>query len=165
MSEDKFIPGAARLDKMGREIVDPRPLEIPAGMKEPESLEAMVRRLVRDGVAVAAIAGSGEVETFEEAEDFDINDGTFDPSSPYEEVFDPVLGRGITHQEWVANEAVYRQRYETAYAKAVDEMAKTDALRAKVRRAVSPNDAPSPPPPGGGRTGGGGGSSGPVSSS
>lgn len=107
---------------------DPTPMEIPAGFKKPESLQEMVQRLVRRQVSEAADAAG--FETFEESEDFEIDD-MFDPSSPYEEVFDPVLQRGITLDEFRRNEAVYRQRYEDAHAKAYRELELSDALRAR----------------------------------
>lgn len=77
----------------GLEIPDPNPMEIPAGMKRPETLAEQVQRLVRTSISAhAAMKGH---ETFEEAEDFDIEDD-FDPSTPYELEFDPVLGRELT---------------------------------------------------------------------
>lgn len=111
-----------------REIPDPTPMEIPAGFKHPESLAEMVQRLVRRQVSDAAEANG--FESFEESEDFEIDD-MFDPTSPYEEVFDPVLGRGITIDEFRRNEAVYRQRYEDAHDKAYRELELSDALRAR----------------------------------
>lgn len=124
------------------ENTDPTPMEIPAGFRKPETMEEMVQRLVRRQVSDAAEAAGAE--SFEESEDFDVDD-MFDPSSPYEEVFDPVLNRGITVDEFRKNEAVYRQRYEDAQDKAWRQMELSDALRA---RRVKP-DAPVSPPAGG----------------
>lgn len=124
------------------EQVDPTPMEIPAGFKKPESLNEMVQRLVRRQLSDAAEASG--MESFDESEDFEIDD-MFDPSSPYEEVFDPVLNRGITLDEFRKNEAVYRQRYEDAQDKAYREMELSDALRS---RRLKP-DAPVSPPAGG----------------
>lgn len=123
-----FVPG--RLDQNGSEIPDPTPVAIPAGFKEPESLENMIRRLVRADDFRRAADQEG-FETFEEAEDFEIDDDSFDPSSPYEEVFDPVLGRGITPAEFNANREVYLKRYLEADQRAYEEMLKSDALRAR----------------------------------
>lgn len=130
-----------------REETDSQPMEIPAGFRKPESMEEMVQRLVRRQVSEAAEARGDE--TFEESEDFEIDD-MFDPSSPYEEVFDPVLNRGITLDEFRKNEAVYRQRYEDANDKAWEQLELSDALRARKRKP----DAPVPPPDGGGGGGG-----------
>lgn len=120
------------LDEQGREIPDPRPMEIPMGFKKPETLADQVRRLIRSE-KLAQLASSQEMETFEESEDFDIDDDMFDPQSPYEEVFDPVLGRGITLDEFRRHEAVYRQRYLEAENRAHSVMLESEALRARPR--------------------------------
>lgn len=121
------------INEKGQEVPDPRPIEIPAGFKRPETLAEQVRRLVRSE-ALALEAQNAGMETFEEAEDFEIDDDMFDPSSPFEEVFDPVLGRGITLEEFRQNEAVYRQRYMEADERAYREMELSDALRARPKK-------------------------------
>lgn len=53
------------------EIPDPTPVELPVGYEHPESLEAMIARMIR----VEAHKSLGEgVESFEEADDFDVED-------------------------------------------------------------------------------------------
>lgn len=99
------------LDENGHEIPDPRPMAIPSGLGRPETLEEQVRRLVRSN----AFTEPGQ-ETFEEAEDFDVDDD-FDPSTPYELQFDPVLGKEVSPQMILEN----RDRYD----KEVMEMVKT----------------------------------------
>lgn len=125
-----------RLDSQGREIPDDTPVAMPAGFKHPEDLQTIIRRLIRSE-EWQRMAEKNEMDTFEEAEDFDIDDDMFDPHSPYEEVFDPVLQRGISHDEFVKNAAVYEQRYIEATQKAYHQMEVSDALRARRR----------PPPP------------------
>lgn len=99
------------LDENGHEIPDQTRLTLPLNFKRPETLAEQVQRLVRTHVsAEAAQAGA---ESFEEAEDFDVGDD-IDPTSPYEEHFDPVLGKGITADEFRQNEKVYRERYLAA---------------------------------------------------
>lgn len=128
------------LDEKGREIPDPSPVSVPAGFKVPESLEQRIARLIRKDLSEQA--DQQGMETFEEAEDFDIDDDMFDPQSPYEEVFDPQLGRGITLAEFNANEAIYRERYIKAQQKAFDELDRSDALRGR-RRGAGVSPAPS----------------------
>lgn len=67
---------------------DPRPMAIPIGMERPESLQEKMRRLIRDEAVNMQLAQGG-VETFEEADNFNIPDDPIDPSTPYEEDFDP----------------------------------------------------------------------------
>lgn len=115
------------LDEKGNEVPDPTPASIPAGFKVPESLQEQIKRLIR--TSLSEQADEQGMETFEESEDFDIDDDMFDPSSPYEEVFDPVLNRGITLDEFNKNEAVYRERYLDAQQRAYQVMDTSNALR------------------------------------
>lgn len=121
------------LDEHGREVPDPTPIAVPAGFKRPETLAEQVKRLVRSERWSQAMEEAGN-ETFEESEDFEIDDDMFDPHSPYEEVFDPVLGKGITYEEFKKNEAVYRERFLKAEEKAYEQMHISDALRARPKR-------------------------------
>lgn len=93
----------------GREMPDAKPMEIPVGFKRPETLAEQVQRLVRTQLSQEA-AQSG-LETFEEANDFDIADDPIEPGTPYEEEFDPVLGRGITPAEMRENPEEYRELF------------------------------------------------------
>lgn len=100
--------GVVVLDENGHEVPDPTPLEIPAGFKRPETLAEQVQRLVR--TSVSEWAARNQEETFEESEDFDVGDDD-DPASPYETVFDPVLGKDLSPDEFRRAEAVYRDRF------------------------------------------------------
>lgn len=136
-----------KLDDNGHEVPDPRPLQVPAGFKRPPTLAEQVQRLVRG--ALSRQAAEQGFETFEESEDFDVGD-EIDPSTPYEAVFDPILGRDITPAEFRQNEAVYRRRYldgQRAY------FAEKDRLEALERGVGAPapaqtKAAPEPPPEG-----------------
>lgn len=71
----------------GKELVDPTPMQIPVGFIRPEPLSAQIQRLVRSEISRRATEEG--YESFEEAEDFEIEDEYFDPSSPWEMNFDP----------------------------------------------------------------------------
>lgn len=76
------------IDDLGREIPDPRPMQPPIGYKKQPSLFEMVRT----ATAAALLARAREEpESFEESDDFDIPDDPLDPSSPWENEFDPPL--------------------------------------------------------------------------
>lgn len=79
------------------EVPDPTPMAIPIGFKRPETLAEQVRRLVRSE-QLSSYARSQGMESFEEAEDFDVDDD-FDPRTPYELEFDPAVGKEITRGE------------------------------------------------------------------
>lgn len=77
------------LDKYGREMPSPVPIAPPIGYKKSPSLAEQIRAMViSEKLKMEAIAAGQE--TFEEADDFDVDDD-FDPSSPYEVNFDPPL--------------------------------------------------------------------------
>lgn len=72
----------AKYDELGREIPDSRPMAMPAGMRVPESLAETMRRLIRVEMSRQAVE-SGQ-ESFEEADDFDVDDGEALMATPYE---------------------------------------------------------------------------------
>lgn len=61
-----------KYDDEGRELPDPVPMAIPAGMRRPESLIETMRRLIR--TEFSKDVGAIGYETFEEANDFDVED-------------------------------------------------------------------------------------------
>lgn len=75
------------LNKERRLIPDPMPLEPPIGYKRSLPLAEQIRAMVR-GEALAHAARTSGQETFEEADDFNVDDD-FDPRAPYEEEFEP----------------------------------------------------------------------------
>lgn len=79
------------LDERGREVLDSTPVAIPVGFKRPESLAETIRRLVRS--QVSSYASEHGLESFEEANDFDV-DGDVPIKTPYEEDVDNVEGIG-----------------------------------------------------------------------
>lgn len=71
----------AKYNEKHQEIPDPTPVEMPLGYERPESLESMIARMIQT-VNVRA-AKSGQVETFEESDDFETDDEP-DLKSPYQ---------------------------------------------------------------------------------
>jgi hypothetical protein len=151
--------GELRQDDKGREIPDPNPIEIPAGMKRPETLAEQVQRLVRRQVSdYAAMHGK---ETFEEADDLEI-DEEFDPSSPFELEFDPVLGREITAADFqdAQRREYLREQYLLAERNAIRAETRQDHLdeaykaarKASVTPKVPPSQAPDKTAPTGEKT-------------
>lgn len=72
----------ARYDEEGRfEIPDPRPVAVPAGMRRPLTIQEEIKRAIR--AEMSQVAADQGFETFEEADDFEVDE---DPelSSPYE---------------------------------------------------------------------------------
>lgn len=75
------------LDENGREIVDstPRRIALGLGQAKQEPLHVMVKRMIRENANAFAMENGNE--TFEEANDFDIDD-EFVVQTPYERDFD-----------------------------------------------------------------------------
>lgn len=70
-------------DERGREIPDSRPLEMPAGLSRPPTIEEQIQRYVRG--ALSRMASEQGAETFEEADDLDDwDDDADDFLTPYE---------------------------------------------------------------------------------
>lgn len=82
-------PIKSKLNENGAEIPDPVPMAPPLGYKKQPSLHDRIRDMVR-GEHLRLAALQAGAETFDEADDFDIEDDEVDPSTPYEEQFDPV---------------------------------------------------------------------------
>lgn len=148
----KFNPDTGEFvlvqDNRGHEVPDPKPLEVPAGFKKPELLADTVRRLVRSEQFQRDLDNAG-LETFDDADDFEVDDD-FDPSTPYETFFDPVLGKEITPLEFKTREEHYKSQYVKAsqeYYKAVDRdgVLQDNLLRARHRTAKAGGEGGSPP--------------------
>lgn len=122
-----------RLDAKGHEILDPTPVAIPAGFREPERLAETIQRLVRRGIS--DLAAEQGFETFEEAEDFDVDDDTFDPATPFETFHDPVLNREISPMEFTAHADEYLKRYRIAQQNYFDQVDRDEIIADNLRRA------------------------------
>lgn len=87
----------------GKLVPDPVPMAPPVGYVKQISMIDQVRDMVRSERLRQEVEAAG-METFEEADDFEVGDD-YDPTSPYEEVFDPVemgLRRKLTDAEYDA---------------------------------------------------------------
>lgn len=89
------------LTKDGYEEADPKPTHVKLGItpKRPESLDAMVKRMILQQTTYYAMENG--YETPEEADDFDCDDD-FDPKTPYESYFDPKVPDEVIKQDVVA---------------------------------------------------------------
>lgn len=68
------------------EVPDPVPMSPPVGYRAQPSMADVVREMVR-GELMRRAADEAGVESFEDADDFDVDDD-YDPSSPWEQDFD-----------------------------------------------------------------------------
>lgn len=66
----------------GAEILDTTPVEVPLHYRRPETLEEKLKRVVHNELSMAASAR--DMETFEESDDFDVEDDQDTLPSKYE---------------------------------------------------------------------------------
>lgn len=72
-----------KFDKNGKEIPDSTPIAIPAGFRKPPTLQEQIRSLVRHE-SYQRLVDSGEIESFDEADDLDIDPSDGDFTTPWE---------------------------------------------------------------------------------
>lgn len=147
MKEDKLIDprrGRSVLDERGRE--DHResggPLAAALNIVQRDNLGDRVRELIRSERLAIAAREEG-YESFEEADDFEVDDDQFDPQTPYEEVFEGSI------QEDMAERFKHQQvQLRSANAERVKEFlaamdpAVLDAAYSELRPAAQPPAAP-----------------------
>lgn len=122
----------AKLDHHGHERGSDKPIAMPTGMKRPETLQEQISRLVRSEHFNRAM-GQPDHETYDEADDFDVGED-YDPLSPYEQVFDPILQEDISPADFLANQAIYRKKYEDAMIEEMPIEQKPDPLTIKSKK-------------------------------
>lgn len=82
-----------KLTSDGQEIPDPTPVALPVGLKKSESMDERIRRILQH--SISAQAAKHGLETFEEADDFDIPDDPVDPTTLWEDNFDFAAVQGV----------------------------------------------------------------------
>ncbi|AXH77126.1 MAG: hypothetical protein [Microviridae sp.] len=90
----------SQLNEKGWEVPDQTPVAIPAYIQKYDQRDS-IKEMIRQ--ALSQEAEHAGFETFEEADDFDVGDD-FDPSSPYEEQFDPDTGASLWSAPYEADE-------------------------------------------------------------
>lgn len=75
------------IGKDGKEYPDPVPMEPPIGYNAPPDLMTMIKTMVHAEHFRRAVDEAGG-ETFEEADDFEIDDDPLDPNTIYEKYFE-----------------------------------------------------------------------------
>lgn len=78
----------ARLDEFGREVPYGGPVALAVDLVREDTLAIMIRRLVHSELTRLQ-SDLADVDTPEEADDFNIEDDPLDPLTPYEEQFMP----------------------------------------------------------------------------
>ena len=79
-------------DEAGNFLPDPQPIAPPIGYVQEESMFDRVRNLVRR--ELSQVAASQDFETFEESDDFDVDDDRSEFLSPYEMILEQAVPDG-----------------------------------------------------------------------
>lgn len=95
-------PKGRRYDEKGVFYPDPTPIAPPVGYVRSPTIAEQIRTMVRSE-QLRAVADASGMDTFEEADDFDIGDD-YDPRSPWEEQFEGEFLVPVTNQEPVARD-------------------------------------------------------------
>lgn len=92
----------SKFNDKGEEIMDPTPIAVPLRFKQRSYYDQM-REMIRREMSQAA--QDRGLESFEEADDFDIGDD-YDPTTPYEEQFDPDDGVSNFDRQFVQEKPI-----------------------------------------------------------
>lgn len=79
---------SSAIGRDGKEYPDPIPTAPPVGYTQPPDIMTMIRTMIQSEQVRQRLAQE-DMETFEEADDFDIEDDPVDPLTEYEKVFLP----------------------------------------------------------------------------
>lgn len=113
-----------RLDENGREILDPTPVEVPFGHERPQTLQEQIAALL--------------VKPLQPDDSLLEDDDEFLVISPYEQVYDPILGVDISAAEFMANQDAYKKAYEKS-----TEAMTLEELKSLFPDAVASGESPS----------------------
>lgn len=92
--QDDFISGTIKFDENGREIPNPTPVAVPFPVDRPEPIHLRVRRLVLE--SINSMAAGPDIETIDEANDFDCPEEDAVYRGPYDEPdFMPQVPQGF----------------------------------------------------------------------
>lgn len=105
-------------DAEGRELVDSRPMEMPAGFKEPPSIQEMLAQLLSGRDVLEAQRARGD-ETFEDSLDFEVDDDPDAVGATAHEVRD--MQEEVLREGAVAQQAAERLEAEEAVKQAAEQ--------------------------------------------
>jgi hypothetical protein len=131
---------SSSIGKDGKEYGDPVPLEPPVGYQPPPDIMVMVQQMIANERFRAKLAEEA-YETFEEADDFLIDDDPLEPLTEYERVFYPPA-----EPSRVDNGGKRAPQEAATEATPPSAAAPTNADKAKEGGVASPPPGTPPPP-------------------
>lgn len=131
-----------RRDGRGRELLDPVPVAPPVGWFKQPSMFDQVRDMVR-GEHLRIYAESQGAETFDDANDFDVEDDMH-PISPYEADFEPLQDLQARRQSEFREQFLKEREERYIKRKRREWQAEDDVVRSSPAKALPPEPRPSP---------------------
>lgn len=122
-----------KFDELGREVPDDTPLELPFGVRRPESLTEMIQRMIRTDVS--RVAEAGGAETFDEANDFEMDDDDAELAPTHHELHEEVVNEAARVRREL------REKSEQAVEKGVAETPDSDGPPADPGRTKKPSQS------------------------
>lgn len=97
---------SAGIDEHGREVGDPRPMAVPAGLavSNRDMVHDAIRQMMRSEAFAAAMDAEG-FDTPDEADDFEIDDDPLDPYTPWEQDFLDAQSRRAAKEKKLMDDA------------------------------------------------------------
>lgn len=86
--DEDGVQASSGIGRDGKEYPDPVPTAPPIGYEQPMDLMTMIRTMIKSEELRRAAEEQG-FETFDEADDFEVDDDPPDPLTDYERVFEP----------------------------------------------------------------------------
>jgi len=140
-------PQHTSLFKDGKEYPDPTPVAPPLGFIKQPTLAETMRQMIA-GEALRRHARESGLETFEEADDFNVGDD-YDPTSPYEETFEPPI-QPTPEETYTPLAKAIANELKSAFSgetPAGNPAAEPPPQEPSTPPGVSPGGGGSPPPP------------------
>ena len=128
-------------NEKGEEVLDPTPVNVPINWSRPVPLAERIRQMIRNEASL--IAQAQGAESFEEADDFDVEDDTIDPRSPWEENFDPDVPFIASREAEIKSGAV-NDFDEARIHKGKEELERLEKQRAEKSRPSKAKAKPAP---------------------
>lgn len=135
-------------DSEGRELPDPVPVAPPIGWHAQPSMFEVMRDMIRSAHLKELADAQGD-ESFEEAQDFDVEDDDF-PQSPYEGDFDALEDLQLRRQNNFRRRFIEEEEnasYVEWRDKVIKEQQETGGSALSRKSASAPEARPSPQPP------------------
>lgn len=132
-----------RRDALGRELLDPVPVAPPVGWFKQPSMFDQVRDMVR-GEHLRMYAEAQGAETFDEANDFDVEDDLH-PVSPYEAEFEPLQDLQARRQSEFREQFLKEREARYIARKRREWKSEDDVVRSSPGMPLPPEPRPSPP--------------------